>query len=145
MVLAGETIIAGKVPGERIAGTKVTASSGAITTTETVVITVVAPTVVGRRYKIVADFGFAVSVVTDSFLARIREDTVAGVELQGRRIAAPNTVSPWTGHFETEYTADATEDKTLVLTLVRTAGTGTITMAASGTSPAFLHVDYLDG
>ena len=145
MALAGDTIIAGKIPGERVGGTKATASSAAITTTETVVITAVAPVVVGRRYKVVADFGFAVSVVTDSFLARIREDTVAGVEIQGRRVHAPSTVSPHNGHFETEYTADATEDKTFVLTLVRTAGTGTITMAASATSPAFLHVDYIDG
>jgi hypothetical protein len=145
MVSAGETIIAGKVPGERINTEIATAVSAAITTTETEIMTVVAPVVINRIYKVTADFGFAVSVATDAFICVIREDTVTGTIVETRRIAAPTTATLWSKHSEAEYTADATEDKTFVLSLQRTTGTGNIILSASGTSPSYLYVDYIRG
>jgi hypothetical protein len=143
MPLAGETVQAGKQPGERVGTAIVTSSSGAITTTETVVATVVFPAVAGRIYRIVADIGFAVSVVTDRNLCTIREDSVSGTVKNQRNIGAPTTTSPWSYHIEAEYTADATEDKTVVLTLQRSTGTGNIVLAAGASQPSYLYADYI--
>jgi hypothetical protein len=143
MVLAGETIIAGKVPGERIATAKATSSSGAIGTTETVVQTIVAPVVAGRIYKITWDGRVQSTVNADDIAYKIREDSVSGTVLQD--VAADIAISTrtWRAHFETEYEADTTEDKTFVVTLDRLAGSGDITMFATSTQPCFLYCDYI--
>jgi hypothetical protein len=145
MVSAGETIIAGKVPGERIATTIVTANSATITTTETTVMTVVAAVVAGRIYRITADIAFTLSVANDTFFTRIREDSVTGNQLQNRRSSKDSTSALMTHHLEVEYTADVTEDKTIELTFVRSTGTGNISLSAAAASPAYLYVDYIRG
>jgi hypothetical protein len=143
VALAGETIIAGKVPGERIDTEIATSSSSGINTTETVVMTLVFAAVAGRVYKITADFGFAVTDVTCIALATIREDSVSGTVVQSRRIKADSTTSPWSEHIEGEYAADATEDKTIVLTFDRTAGSGDISLAAGAVQASYLYADYV--
>jgi hypothetical protein len=145
VVAAGETIIAGKVPGERIDTELVTSSSAAITTTETVVMTIVAPVVAGRTYQVEADFGFTQSGAADTFFDRIREDSVSGTALQLRRIFGGSTGSVLSRRTYVEYTADATEDKTFVVTLQRGSGTGNIILAATAANPAYLWVNYLRG
>ncbi|MGH3735859.1 MAG: hypothetical protein ACRDT6_09600 [Micromonosporaceae bacterium] len=144
MPLAGETIIAGKIPGERIATDIRTANSAGVTTTETSVQSVVAPVVQGRIYRVRWHGDLASTVAADEFLVRIREDTVAGTALDFRRYRAHTTANfPYST--ETEYTADATENKTFHLTLIRSAGTGTGRLNAAASAPAFLYVDYIRG
>jgi hypothetical protein len=142
-VLAGETIVAGKVPGERIQTAKATSSSGTITTTETVVQTIVAPVVAGRIYRITWDGRVQSTANADDVVAKIREDSVSGTVLQDADVDIHIGTRSYRWHFETEYTADATEDKTFVVTLDRDAGTGNITMFATSTQPCFLYCDYI--
>jgi hypothetical protein len=130
----------------RIATASVSTNSLGIASTETVMITVVAATVNGRVYKVTADVGFQVSIVADAHAARIREDSVSGNELQARRYTAPQTTPQlWPLHIEGEYTADATENKTFVLTFQRTTGSGTSTLTATTDYRSRLYVDYLSG
>ena len=145
MPLAGEIIVAGQIPGERIATAIATSDSATITTTETVVMTVVAPVVVGRTYRVTFDAAFDPDALDDTHVARIREDSVTGAPIQVRRmvVALGNNLQPINS--ETEYTAVATEDKTFVLTFVRSSGTGGIIMNASAGGPTFLYVDYIRG
>jgi hypothetical protein len=142
MVAAGETIIAGKVSGERIATAIETSNSAGITTTETVVMTVIAPVVIGRIYKVVLAAGIRSSVAADTANGRIREDNLTGTQLTVRRvnIAAGGAVFHWA--LEAEYTADATEDKTFVATMHRASGSGTILVEAGATFPSYLYVDF---
>jgi hypothetical protein len=142
MPLAGETIIAGKIPGEQVGFDIETGDSSGVTTVETVVQTVVAPVVAGRIYRVTFYGDLASTVAADQFFTRIREDSVSGNVLDLRRYRAHATVNfPY--RVEIEYTADATEDKTFVLTLIRESGTGTGRRDASATSPSYLYVDYI--
>jgi hypothetical protein len=142
-VLAGQTIVAGKVPGERIATAKATSSSGSIGTTETVVQTIVAPVVAGRIYKITWDGRAESSVNGDDLAYKIREDSVSGTTLQDVAADVAIATRTWRAHIEAEYTADVTEDKTFVATLDRIAGSGNVTMFATSTQPCFLYCDYI--
>lgn len=143
MPAAGDTIVVATVPGSRIATTEITSDSAAITTTETVVLTVVAPLVIGRIYQVRAAFNFALSVATDTFDARIREDSLTGGQRRRIVLHAGSVASFHYVEMETEYTADATESKTIVVTLDRLAGTGNITMQAASSTPAYLYVNYI--
>lgn len=145
MPLAGETIIAGKVPGERVATAIVTADSSTWTTTEVVVMTVVAPLVSGRTYRVSFDGGIRSPNNAESSNGRIREDSVSGTQLTVRRadIEYGATVMPW--RLEAEYTAVATGDKTFVVTGVRASGAGAHFLTAGAQFPSYLYVDYLRG
>jgi hypothetical protein len=143
MPLAGETIIAGKVPGERVAtDIETTDSTPGITTTEAVVHTVVAPVVNGRTYRVRWHGDLASSAAADVFFVKIREDSLTGNTLDFRRYYSPGANNfPYST--EVEYTADATEDKTFVLTLVRSSGSGSGRLDAGTLNPAFFYVDYI--
>jgi hypothetical protein len=146
MPAAGETIIAGRVPGERIATTTRTSNSSGVTTTETVVDSVTASLVSGRTYK-VRWFGQVFSTVADGYVRlRIREDNVTGTEVDQRQqetnIAASQAFPVI---LEGEYTAAATASKTFVATIIRQVGTGTVTAQAGSANPTRLTVDYVSG
>jgi hypothetical protein len=146
MAQAGETIIAGRIPGERIATTTRSSNSSGITTTETVVDSVTASLVEGRTYKI-RWFGQVFSSVADGYTRlRIREDSVSGTEVDQRQRStdiAANQAFPVI--LEGEYIAVATGSKTFVATLVRQAGTGTVTAQAGSANPTRLTVEYVSG
>jgi hypothetical protein len=103
---------------------------------------VVAPVVSGRIYKVRWFGDLASTVAADQLFVKIREDAVGGNILDWRRYRA-HTTTNWPYDTEVEYTADATEDKTLVLTLVRESGTGTGRRDASATSKSYFTVDYI--
>jgi hypothetical protein len=84
----------------------------------------------------------ASSVAADQVFVKIREDSVSGAILDWRRYRA-HTTTNWPYRTEVEYEADATEDKTFVLTLDRESGTGTSRRDASATSPSYFYVDYI--
>jgi len=130
------------VSGQRLATTVSTTDSGAITTTETVVMSVTAPLVSGAIYRIRSHCAFQGSVTTDQHLARIREDTVSGTVLQQRRLGVPTTVTFYPLSIEVEFTAVSTASKTFVLTFQRTSGTGNVFFIAVG-GPAYFYADYI--
>jgi hypothetical protein len=145
MSSAGLKLRANRIPGERIETAVRTSSTTGITTTETQVDTVTAGLVDGRTYRITWDFPFDVSVATDHHFGRIRENTSAGAQLQGRRLSAVTTAQSYPGHMETEYTATATGNKTFVATLQRTGGSGNVNTRAASGNVAYLYVDYIRG
>jgi hypothetical protein len=145
MVLAGETVIAGKVPGQRIASmTPRTSNSAGITTPETVIDTVVAPVVAGRRYAVWWDGRPVSATAADDIQYSMREDSVSGTVMQSCAVDVPVINRQPRARMYAEYTADATEDKTFVATLVRVAGTGNAVGVASATQPTYFNVDYIE-
>ena len=146
MPAAGETIIAGRVPGDRIATATEDADSSGITTTETTVMSVTAPLVAGRTYRVRFYGGFAGTVTDDNINARIREDNSTGTEMQNSASQLPFTSGvPWILPMEAEYTASATANKTFVATLVRLSGSGSVRLEAASSRHAYLYVDYIRG
>lgn len=145
MVLAGETIIAGRVPGERIATDIATTDSAGITNIETVVQSVTAAVVTGRIYKVTVETEGASTEANHRLFWKIREDDVAGNALMFQRQFVPTAANYPARISSVEYTADATEDKTFVVTLVREVSPGTVHRDASPTSPSYLYVDYVRG
>jgi hypothetical protein len=143
MVLAGETVIAGKVPGQRIASMTPRTSTSSTVTTEAVIDTVVAPVVAGRIYKVTWDGRLSSTVAADDARLRIREDSVSGNVLMDVVWDLALTGRTPRSHLEVEYEADATEDKTLVFTLEEFAGSGNLTAIASASAPTYLYADYI--
>jgi hypothetical protein len=145
-VTAGARILAEDARAPRIATTVVTTSSSATSgTTELQVTSVAASLILGKTYRVRYAGAFTASVTTDHHFIRIREDTSAGDQMQGRRLTGPTAASAYPVNIEAEYTADATGSKTFVVTLQRTAGSGTITNYAAGDQPGYLAVDYVSG
>jgi recombinational DNA repair protein RecT len=147
MSSAGQRLVAGRVPGERIATETVTADSSTFTNTDTVMMTLVAPLVDGRTYQVGMTARFNSTVSNDDVLVRIREDNVSGTDLQFGQIELPfdSTVGHGPVVLFAEYTAVATGNKTFVCVADRNAGTGNLNMDASATGPARMWVDYLSG
>lgn len=136
----------GRIPGEWINGSEVTADSAGTQATEEVVQTVAADVVSGRSYWVVFEFGYSVSVTTDHYFVRIREDSgIGGTTLQGKRLDAATTAIGYPGRVRARFTAPTTESKTFSATFQRTSGTGTITLRADATTPSFMDVYYRSG
>lgn len=147
MSSAGQQLIAGRIPGERIATTEETTDSATFTTTETVVMTVTAPLVIGRTYQIRFVGHFVSTVAGDFIVVTLREDGLAGSIRQQQIIEIPGTAAagfpaPPT---EAEYTATGSADKTFVVTADRLSGSGTYHLEAASSRPCFLAVNYIRG
>jgi hypothetical protein len=142
---AGFQLVAGRIPGERIATTTRTSSTAGFTTTETVSDTVTAPLVSGRTYKVTAWVLCRTNTANDSMNVRIREDNLTGTEMQAARIYLPIITTTFVAPLEALYTAVSTGDKDFVVTGVRASGTGTLLLAAAATQPVYLYVDYISG
>ncbi|HEX6682425.1 MAG TPA: hypothetical protein VF062_06495 [Candidatus Limnocylindrales bacterium] len=145
MSSAGQLLIAGRIPGERIQTTVITADSATFTTTEIVVATgTAAPLVAGRIYMVVFDAGFQTTV--DGILrVMIREDNLAGTSIQIRDFFIDNTGTASAARVEVEFEAQATGNKVFVATGDMLSGGGTANLNASGTLPSYLYVDYVRG
>ena len=142
---AGYQLLAGRIPGERVGDGPRTSTPATFTTTETAVDTVTAPLVAGRKYGIWWFAQCQSSVAGDSARARIREDNSTGTQitLRGYELVDAGVA---VGIVEYgEYTAAATANKTFVGCLVRGAGTGNLTAAASATQLACIYVEYISG
>lgn len=144
---AGQQLVAGRIPGEIIGMTTVTADTSTFTT-ETIVASITVPLVSGRTYSIQAQAKFASSVDDDDVTALLREDNTSGTALQSDRneLSTDNQGSfGQTFHLLAFYTAVATANKTFVLTGARDAGTGNIRLEAAATRPTLLIVRYESG
>jgi hypothetical protein len=148
MSSAGFQLVAGRIPGERLATTIRTSDSSGFTTTETVIDSVTAALVSGRTYRVRWVVAWASTVSADTVFSRLREDNLTGTQLQLLRCAlttAAGAGTRWVGAVEAEYTAVSSGNKTFVGTGVRVTGTGTITAHAASTYPIYLYVDYIRG
>lgn len=144
---SGQQILAGRIPGERLATSIRTVNSASITTTDTVTDTVTAPLVSGRRYLVVAYILLRSTVANDTVVSRIREDGLTGTQLLSLRTSILTTGSA-TNHvcrLEVFFVAVATADKTFVSTSIRGSGSGTITAVAGTSDPAHIYVEYDSG
>lgn len=142
---AGLQILAGRIAGERIASSSETTVSAGFTSTETVIHTIVAPLVIGRRYGIWLSTHIISTVAADDCDCFLREDSVSGTLMQRVRADLTATNIPFTFNVYAEYTAVATGNKTFVGTGDRVAGTGTLTRSCSATIPGYMWVNYLSG
>jgi hypothetical protein len=144
MVAAGESLVAGRFPGERI-GTSIRTSSVSTFTAETEVQTISVGLIAGRTYKVVYRGTVQSTVAGDSARSRIREDSVTGTQLNSYRVDVDQSGAGYSADIEAEYTPAADETKTFSVTAERAAGTGSLTAAAAGTQPCYLYVDYVRG
>lgn len=145
---AGLQLVAGRIPGERIATTKEESDSSTFTTSAATILSVDAPVVNGRTYAVVAYFKCASTVDNDDVACVLREDSSGGTAFQSDRRELSTDDQGNNGqtfHLYGEYTADATETKTFVVTAVRDAGSGNVRMEAASSRPAYLYVNYLSG
>lgn len=123
-----------------------TTDSSTFTTTETEIGTVTANLVTGATYGIWVTSHIGTSVANDIATCRIREDTVAGQQIQERQVALPNAgVAGNICDMYTEYTAVATGAKTFSFTAARSSGTGNIRREAQGDRPTIFGIDYVRG
>jgi hypothetical protein len=129
-------------PGQRIATTTETTISAGFTA-ETIINTVTAALVSGRTYAIGLFTGITSTVAGDNAEFRIREDNVAGTQLQVIRKDLLATNITEVVFLYAQYTAVATGSKTFVGTGFRQAGTGTLTRNTSPTAPAYMYVEYV--
>jgi hypothetical protein len=144
---AGFQLVAGRIPGERIATAVRTSNSSSFTSTETQTDTVTAPLVSGRTYRVTAYLLCRSTVANDTDIARLREDNLTGTTLQSIRVLIPATgaATDTLIYLEAQYTAASSADKTFVATGVRGSGTGSITHTAGTSNPVYLYVDYISG
>jgi hypothetical protein len=144
---AGYELLAGRIPGERIATTIATADSSTFTTESAALMTVAADLVSGRTYRVRVMAYWNSSVAADVVSTRIREDTSAGTQLLLGQVYIA-TITAQRGYpicAEVEYTAVATATKTFVVTGQRFTGSGNGNLEASTDRPAYLYVDYIRG
>jgi hypothetical protein len=130
----------------REATQSLTADSSTFTTTETEIGTVTANLVAGATYRPRVTSHIGTSVANDIATCRIREDSVAGQQIQERQVALPNAgVAGNLCDMETEYTAVSTGAKTFSFTAARSSGSGNLRREAQGDRPHIFYVDYVRG
>lgn len=146
MSSAGQQLVAGRIPGERIATQIETADSTTFTTTEVTITSISAPVVTGRTYRVRLATAFQSDTAGPPVVTFIREDSATGNQLNVRQ-SIIDTASGFGWHHvnEVEYTADATESKAFFVTAKRNGGSGTLNMHASAAAPTYLYVDYIRG
>jgi len=146
-VFGGDEIFASDINEliDRVATTILTADTSTWGATETQVTSVTFSAIAGAKYKIVFEGRVSTDVSADAENMRIREDTLAGTQLQLQQVNLPNTSgNGWQAHIYAEWTAASTASKTIVLTSQRSSGTGTAhRVRASGSAPAYFYVDRI--
>lgn len=141
---AGQKLVAGRIPGERIATETITSDSTTFTVTETQIASVTASVVSGRKYRVVFDGGVE-STASGVIRGRLKEDDINGTVIQTRDVKVETAGSAFNLRLETEYTADATENKTFVVGGDTLSGGGTSNVNANTTAPSLFYVEYVEG
>jgi len=143
---AGQQLVAGRIPGERIATTTVTSPSGDTTGgTELLVMSVTAPLVSGRTYR-VRTVGAVAGTGNERAQVHIREDSISGNLIQNQNVQILTSSSfGYPFIFECQFTAADTGNKTFVVTIERNQGTGPIHLECAPERPAYVYVDYISG
>lgn len=136
-----------RIPGERIATEIITSDSSTTDDgNELQVASITAAVVSGRTYRVKICGAIGSDTAGDRTQIHIREDNTSGNLIQNQNVYVIDT-SSFGSQFciEAEYTADATEGKTFVVTLELNNGTGPVHLEAASTRPAYLYVDYIRG
>jgi hypothetical protein len=125
----------------RIATYNATFNSGAINTVETVVDTVVWPSIAGRTYRLEAYIPWSLSVANDEFLIRMREgSTTAGGQYQYSSVRQAST-GVFSVYLMTEWTEVTTGNRSFSITAQRQSGTGNIVLRGAVSQPRIITVD----
>ena len=130
----------------RIATSLETADSAGFTA-ETVIGTVTGDLVTGRTYRVQANAQVSSTVLNDTALVRLREDSIAGtiIGLNTGDIHTTGNI-PTVCAIEAEYVAVADGSKTFVVTAQRLTGTGSIRREALATNwPQLFYIEYVSG
>src|SRR5690554_6381816 len=144
MPTAGDIITVPTVPGSRIA-TEVLTTYSTNSANPTVALSVAAPVVAGRIYRIRFAGLVSSTNMDDSVVLQIREGDESGTLLL-------TTVVPLSGYNSTfgyplvrevEWTASATGSQTFAAVTSRFSGTGSAFVEALSNRPAYLYVDYI--
>lgn len=114
-------------------------------TAETLINSVTAALESGKTYRVRWVANVASSVLGDLTRTRIREDNLAGTQLQLRNVGVPNGGTDFPVALEVEYTAGSTGNKTFAATCQRVSGTGNIACNANASQPIYFYVDYIRG
>lgn len=144
---AGTQYVDGRIPGQRIETTVETSDSSTFTTSETEVMSVTAPLVSGRTYRVRFWGTFNSTVNGDRIRVKVREDDSSGTQLAEHQMVISTTAST-TGYLsvvEVEFTAASTGNQTFVVTGERLAGSGSINREGATNRPSYLYVDYIRG
>lgn len=146
MSSAGQQLVAGRIPGERIATAVETTDSTGTATTEIQVMSVVAPLVTGRTYGINLWGNVASTSLGDIVDLAVYRTTLGSNRVQFARVEVKTSGPGGFANLYGEFTAAATANETFIVGISRTAsGTGTVHLEALDTRPAFLYVDYISG
>lgn len=145
----GEEILAADITGRFRVGTgfEDTDSASIASTTFVAIASVTCQLVAGRTYRVKLVTHMMSSVTTDTTTLGLREDTAAGVEINGAA-ALPLVGSATAGVYyqvEGDFTAVATGSKTFVAVANRASGSGNVRREAAATRPTWLTVDYAYG
>lgn len=146
MAFTGTQLVAGRIPGERIA-TSIETTDSATFTAETQVMSITVPLVTGRTYRVRVIAGFISTSSEDQVIVRIREDNTSGTVLNRDYvfIATGTTNRNFKAVIEAEFTAASTANKTFVITGERAVGGAGDCMLETAEAPAYLYVDYIRG
>lgn len=145
MSSAGFQLVAGRIPGERIATATETSDSSGFTA-ETSIATVTAALVTGRTYRVRVVTKIVSTVAADTAIVRVRENDASGNILTHALMETTSTSGfGWPIVQEAEYTAVSSADKTFAVTAARNSGTGNVRREASSNGPTYLYVDYIRG
>jgi hypothetical protein len=136
--------ISGNFP-QRVA-TTVRTTAGAGFTAETIQDSVTANLMANVNYRVVWE-GKVQSTIADGYARmRLREDAVAGTQMQGVQQSTAFAASQSFPVLVTaEYLSPTNQTKTFVLTGFRQAGTGTLSCFADANNPTYLYVEYVNG
>lgn len=130
---------------QRIATTVATSNSGAFTAL-TEVLSVTCPMLyAGVTYSVETYLKFTGTNIGDIITSRIRQDSIAGTDIQldpNRYVAATTGT---TAHAYAEYTPAIDEPNKVFIVAAARGGVGTIALSASSTQPSYLYVDYVRG
>lgn len=111
---------------------------------EETVMTVTARLLAGNIYRVYFYGKANSSVGTDEILFRIREDDDVGAEKTSDRVDVNgSTTAGRKSILEVEYEPPADEDKTFVVTGVRSSGTGNGFLEAATTRPSYFYIDWI--
>lgn len=148
MPAGGDVIYAADVNtrvGTNEATSNVAAASYA---SETVIDTVTANVVSGKRYQIRAFFPYFGSVAADRFLIRIRTDTTtAGTQLaysSAQIHSVTGSLPYYTVIIIAEWTAGSTGSQSFCTTAIHNTGTGNLTILGASSQVRLLTVDLLN-
>lgn len=144
MSSAGQQLVAGRIPGERIATSIETSDSADFTGTAIEIQSVTAALVAGRVYRVRTVQGYAATSDDNGVQVQLLEDSTSGTEF-ARAGGVLLSIGTYTIVAEGEFTAASTANKTFVAVASRAQGTGNCRLEAAAGRPAFMYVDYIRG